>query len=700
MNDGSLSWVDMTNLPGAEGMLKDIRPAPSLGSWLSEDPPDEHVSYWSSSSATDPSGYRYFDQDATGRNVTFQRGHKLQFLAGVKVRCTSHEGDYIRFVGTSSENTRLFSIKGTKDGGLVAGIRIYNGGIRLYRNGSIKFHPELVARPASLTVISPNCGGEHLCTDSRYSIVWQTQGTISNVDIQYSSDNGATWYRVAYNVGNTGSYDWLVPAGAIISDQCLVRIKDASNSSVFDTSNSTFSIMICVPECPLPPTGLSATQGPVPGQIILRWNRSPDATGYKIFYDDDASNPPFGPTQDGSPSSGSGVGNVTQVTISGLNGGEIYYFAVKAYNATCESDYSAQDSELVPSGPGEPVVCYYATGDRVILLVDNPREATNLPAGTCGTVLCTDSADPELPVLVSWDMWYGGYSDRDMSCDTQPPRYPNNTAYWMACDQIAPGCTEGYFDECGVVIREVDRGVGYLLFEADTGLRYHVGLYGFQFGDRIRVRGLVSFCIIERYQVNGCIDHAIVSQCVEAQVGCCSPPYSAGDRVRLLVSNPNYAVGLPAGTYGTVLCCDADDPDMPIFVSWDGWTEGWDKDEYCDIPPGPYPPESGYWVSCDQIAPFTGPREPACCDIPYPPGARVRSRVSSPRGAAGLVTGMLGTVICCDYDDPDLPIFVSWDGWSNGRNSDSYCDTSVWSYPADSGWWMACHEIAPFTELQ
>jgi hypothetical protein len=69
--------------------------------------------------------------------------------------------------------------------------------------------------------------------------------------------------------------------------------------------------------------------------------------------------------------------------------------------------------------------------------------------------------------------------------------------------------------------------------------------------------------------------------------------------------------------------------------------------------------------------------------------------VNNPRDAAGLVAGTIGTVICCDYDDPDLPVFVSWHGWTNGRNTDQYCDTTIWTYPANSGWWMACDQITP-----
>lgn len=125
-------WYDLSGIPGEvevlgitikNGVIKNIHPAPSLGTWLSGDPQDGNKLYEVPSYP-----YRHFDQDATGRNVTFAAGHNLQFPAGVKVSATSPIGDCIRFVGTPSANTRLFSIRGMETGGLVAGIRICNGG--------------------------------------------------------------------------------------------------------------------------------------------------------------------------------------------------------------------------------------------------------------------------------------------------------------------------------------------------------------------------------------------------------------------------------------------------------------------------------------------------------------------------------------------------------------------------------------------
>jgi hypothetical protein len=84
--------------------------------------------------------YRYFDRDATGNSATFAEGQNLQFLPRSMARCTSSTGGYIRFVGTSSSGTRLFSIKGTAATARVAGARIYNGGMRFYKNGGVRFH--------------------------------------------------------------------------------------------------------------------------------------------------------------------------------------------------------------------------------------------------------------------------------------------------------------------------------------------------------------------------------------------------------------------------------------------------------------------------------------------------------------------------------------------------------------------------------
>jgi len=101
-----------------EKMLVGIYPAPALGSSLS------------GTYSRESFPYRYFERDATGSSATFAAGQYLQFLPRITARCTSTTGEYIR----------LFSIKGTAGVATIAGIQIYNGGIRMYQNGCMKFH--------------------------------------------------------------------------------------------------------------------------------------------------------------------------------------------------------------------------------------------------------------------------------------------------------------------------------------------------------------------------------------------------------------------------------------------------------------------------------------------------------------------------------------------------------------------------------
>jgi hypothetical protein len=138
------NWVTINDenegdndFPGYDGMISDIYPQPSLGSWLGDT--ETYEEYWINWIGIVPDyvNWRYVDQDTAGVNITFNPGQNLQFFPGARMTCA---GGTIRFAGTPSDNTRLLSIQGAADGGHVAGIRIYNGGIQLYQNASLRFH--------------------------------------------------------------------------------------------------------------------------------------------------------------------------------------------------------------------------------------------------------------------------------------------------------------------------------------------------------------------------------------------------------------------------------------------------------------------------------------------------------------------------------------------------------------------------------
>jgi|GEM_PF-1429530 len=93
----------------------------------------------------------------------------------------------------------------------------------------------------TITVISPN-GGESLTIGSIHEITWTSTGTIGDISIDYSTDNGTSWTVIVESTENDGSYHWTVPDEP--SDNCLVRIRENDDdTSPLDTSNETFSII-------------------------------------------------------------------------------------------------------------------------------------------------------------------------------------------------------------------------------------------------------------------------------------------------------------------------------------------------------------------------------------------------------------------------------------------------------------------------
>ena len=87
-------------------------------------------------------------------------------------------------------------------------------------------------------------GGENIANGSIYTIRWSSHSCISDIVIEYSTDGGETWQGVnPPNIGNSGSYNWIVPK--IDSNDCLVRISEAGDPDISDTSDQTFRIFEC-----------------------------------------------------------------------------------------------------------------------------------------------------------------------------------------------------------------------------------------------------------------------------------------------------------------------------------------------------------------------------------------------------------------------------------------------------------------------
>lgn len=98
-----------------------------------------------------------------------------------------------------------------------------------------------------IRVNSPN-GGEVYAVGANREITWSSGTGILSVRIDYSVDGGSHWISppIAASTINDGSYTWTVPD--TLSDNCILRISDASDGSPYDLSNEPFSIVPAGPD--------------------------------------------------------------------------------------------------------------------------------------------------------------------------------------------------------------------------------------------------------------------------------------------------------------------------------------------------------------------------------------------------------------------------------------------------------------------
>ena len=88
---------------------------------------------------------------------------------------------------------------------------------------------------------TPN-GAEVWSIGESRDITWQRKGSISRVKIEYSTNNGQSYDEVIASSidASLGRYTWSIPDA--IGAQVRVKITDASDSSVYDTSDASFTI--------------------------------------------------------------------------------------------------------------------------------------------------------------------------------------------------------------------------------------------------------------------------------------------------------------------------------------------------------------------------------------------------------------------------------------------------------------------------
>ncbi len=115
-----------------------------------------------------------------------------------------------------------------------------NGKLRASTFGNGVYQRPLVRIP-SIDLASPN-GGEVWVAGAEEPITWSKK-FVDLVKLEYTSDNGTSWNLIADDVpASDGSYPWSVPA--VGTDQARVRITNTGLSSVADSSDAPFTILL------------------------------------------------------------------------------------------------------------------------------------------------------------------------------------------------------------------------------------------------------------------------------------------------------------------------------------------------------------------------------------------------------------------------------------------------------------------------
>ena len=93
---------------------------------------------------------------------------------------------------------------------------------------------------AYIKVISPN-GGENWQARSTQTITWQSYN-VEKVKIEFTFNDGYTWRPIATLDAGLGKYSWYLPNSQ--TGGVLIKITDIANPSIYDISDTPFSIYI------------------------------------------------------------------------------------------------------------------------------------------------------------------------------------------------------------------------------------------------------------------------------------------------------------------------------------------------------------------------------------------------------------------------------------------------------------------------
>jgi pimeloyl-ACP methyl ester carboxylesterase len=292
----------------------------------------------------------------------------------------------------------------------------------LYANGSVADASDAnftISQPIpTVTVTSPN-GGENWQVGSSHNITATSSGSITSVEIDYSTDGGSSWaYITAYSpLNNTINVSWTVPNTPSTTAKVRV-IVGYSGGSVADVSDANFTIS-------QPPTLVVSSVTPTAVQTE-DWGQS---VVYTITVTDSIGNPVSGAT----------VGGDDNVRIVS------YTTSPNTTDANGHINYTT----TVPNGEanGTYNITFVATklAYNMSSSVTRQVQVQHIPTSFGGTVTDSSTGSPIFGATVTWGGYSattaanGTYSINNITCGTATLTVSKN-GYQTYSQDYTPTC--------------------------------------------------------------------------------------------------------------------------------------------------------------------------------------------------------------------------------------------------------------------
>jgi hypothetical protein len=200
------------------------------------------------------------------RTFTAVVAHQTKTRAGINIAITDSTGNYAGTLatgaGTKISNNEIThnqpqNLSGSYDFGFawtapneagdftIRGVGLGANNNFLSSGDEWEYMTPVTIRVAdtSIGLISPN-GGERFCQGANTVITWTPVIIKGLVNVEYSSNNGASWFTLAtVPASPAGSYLWNFPTNQAISTDYKVRVVSTFNPSMGDTSDAKFSVL-------------------------------------------------------------------------------------------------------------------------------------------------------------------------------------------------------------------------------------------------------------------------------------------------------------------------------------------------------------------------------------------------------------------------------------------------------------------------